>query len=133
MSQEEHVDASKLIKAIEQRRIQFFLEVQSAELELKVATQKENNDSNVYILGSFEGAGLDSLYTLKVKIVNAPGTPHSDSKFSSNELLVAKNDSGSQPDETIGIRGDDGNKSGGSGGQPGGSGGQSGGSGSNQS
>lgn len=130
MSQEDHIDASKLIEAIEQRRIQFFLEVQSAELELKVATQKENNDSNVYILGSFEGAGLDSLYTLKVKIADDPGTPHSDPKFSSNEL---QNESGSQLGETIGIRGDSDDKSGGSGGQPGGSGGQPGGSGSNQS
>lgn len=115
MSQEDHIDASKLIEAIEQRRIQFFLEVQSAELELKVATQKENNDSNVYILGSFEGAGLDSLYTLKVKIADDPGTPHSDLKFSRED---DPGDPHGGSGEAIGSRGGPDDPPGGSGDPP---------------
>ncbi len=75
MPQENNFDADSLIQAIEQKQIKFFLESQSVELELKVTIHKETDDPKVYTLGSFEGAGLNGLHTLKVKIGDVSGKP----------------------------------------------------------
>lgn len=115
MSRENYIDTDKLIETIGQGEVKFFLESQSVELELKVAIRKgEAHDSTVYVLGSFEGAGLDGLHTLKVKIDDGSTIPP--------EL----DDPGGQADGEGGQPGGSGKPKppppGDSGGQPGGSG-----------
>lgn len=136
MSRENYIDTDKLIETIGQGEVKFFLESQSVELELKVAIRKgETNDSTVYVLGSFEGAGLDGLHTLKVKIGDGSGTTQDGSTPPKTPTAKPSDgnsgESGDDPGSPSGGSGKpqppppegSGEQSGGEGGQGGGSGG----------